>query len=142
MLMTLKNASNQEEMENMRCLEEKSKTYGLKLNRSKTKIKIVDRAQKNLHYIKEIGGFEVVNSFIYLESLITNDGGCDREIRRRLTIAITAMMKLVTVSKNSSLTRHTKLRLVRALIFPIATYASETWTLKKADKNKLDAFEM
>ncbi|CAG9831102.1 unnamed protein product [Diabrotica balteata] len=76
---TLIIAANQEEMEDiMRCLEEKSKT---KLNRSKTKIMIVDRARNNLQHIKEIEGCEVVNSFIYLGSLITNNEGCDREIR-------------------------------------------------------------
>ncbi|CAG9829743.1 unnamed protein product [Diabrotica balteata] len=52
------------------------------------------------------------------------------------------MMKLIAIWKNFIITIHTKLRLARALIFCIAIYASETWTLKKADKNKLDAFEM
>ena len=126
-------------MERLRiCSEE----YGLYLNKKKTKIMIINRAENNSPNIHEIAGYEVVNKFSYLGSLITNKGGCEQEIRRRLTMARTATVKLTKIWKDTSVTKNTKLKIVNCLIFPIATYAAETWTLKKADRKRIEAFEL
>jgi len=112
------------------------------LNKSKTKIMIDDRQDNNSPQISAIVGYEVVNNFNYLGLLITITGKCESEILRRLIMARSATTKLNQIWKERSITKTTKLRLVDALVFPIATYAAETWTLNKVDKNRVEAFEM
>ncbi|XP_050514781.1 uncharacterized protein LOC126890021 [Diabrotica virgifera virgifera] len=119
-----------------------SREYGLKINAQKTKVMIIDRIRNNQPEIRNVAGFEVVNRFNYLGSLITNNGGCEEEIPRRLTMARSATVKLTKIWKDPAITRNTKLRLVRKLTFPLATYASETWTIKKSDSRHIMAFEM
>lgn len=71
-----------------------SEELGLAINATKTKIMIVDRANNNLPHTRQVAGFEVVNSFVYLGAMITNKGGCTEEIKRRIAIARTATTKL------------------------------------------------
>ena len=100
---------------------------------------IIDRNPAN---VGQIDGFEVVENFSYLGSLITNKGGCDEEIKRRLAMARNSTIKLTRIWKDSAISQRNKLKLLNSLIFPIATYASETWTLKMANRRRIDAFEM
>ncbi|VEN61013.1 unnamed protein product, partial [Callosobruchus maculatus] len=88
------------------------------------------------------GRCEVVQSFVYLGSLIDNSGSCENEIRRRIQQARVAMTKLTKIWRDHSITKATKMSLVQTLVFSIFLYASETWTVKKADRARIDAFEM
>ncbi|CAH2210972.1 jg14263 [Pararge aegeria aegeria] len=85
---------------------------------------------------------EIVENFIYLGSNISATGSCETEVRRRIGLAKSAMSQLHRTWKDRNISIKTKVRLVRALIFPIFTYAAETWTIKAADRQRIDAFEM
>ncbi|KMQ86521.1 endonuclease-reverse transcriptase [Lasius niger] len=103
---------------------------------------IVDRPNNNNPDTARIAGYEVVSRFEYLGLVITNTGDCEPEIRRRIAMARSSTTKLTRIWKDTSITIKTKLRLLRILIFPIATYAAETWTVKMADRRRIDALEM
>lgn len=140
---TLILAASSEELEYvMNRLDTVSREYGLRINAQKTKVMIIDRHRDNQPEIRNIAGYEVVSRFNYLGSVVTNSGGCEEEIRRRLTMARSATAKLTKIWKDTDITKNTKLRLVRALVFPIATYAAETWTIKKTDTKRIMSFEM
>lgn len=85
---------------------------------------------------------EVVNDFIFLDFKIDRDGDCTPEIRRRITLGREAMVSMSKIWKSRDINLATKCRLVNAIVFPIATYGCETWTLRKADKKRIDAFEL
>ena len=109
-----------------------SEAKGLKLNVTKTKYMIVgDASNSSL----SVDGQEVekISDFNFLGAVITNEGGCSIEIRRRTAMARSEMIKLSNIWKDRGITKNTKTRLVQALIFPIATYACESWTMTKAD---------
>lgn len=89
-----------------------------------------------------IGNFKVVDKFVYLGALINNQGDCEAEIRGRIQLGRTAMSQLTKVWKNPNITRHTKINLIKTLVFSVFHYASETWTLRTADRCRMDAFEM
>ena len=117
-----------------------SEEMGLSINRSKTKLIIVDRSGK-----LELNGslnFELTDNFIYLGYSISNNGSCEVEVRRRIGMAKSAMSQLDRVWKDRSISITTKSYLVRTLVFSIFIYGAETWTLKKADRDRIDAFEM
>ena len=119
-----------------------SELLGLRLNVSKTTIMAIAPDSVEEPFI--IDGNEVgsVSKFNFLGSLITEEGGCSQEIRHCLAMARSAMTNLSKIWADRVITRTTKVRLVQALVFPIALYASETWTLYKADHNRIAAFEM
>ncbi|VEN62280.1 unnamed protein product [Callosobruchus maculatus] len=96
----------------------------------------------NHREIKSIGRYEVVQSFVYLGSLIDNSGSCENEIRRRIQQPRVAMTKLTKIWRNHNITKATKMSLVQSLVFSIFLYVSETWTVKQADRACIDAFEM
>lgn len=123
-------------------MESVSLGFGLRINRSKTKVMIVDRINNNSPEVTTIANCDVVQSYIYLGALITNEGGCAEEIKRRMAITRSAMDKLKKIWRNRNITKATKTRLVRALVFPIFLYAAETWTLRESEKKKIDALEM
>lgn len=131
-------------MEDMRTLLQKLETesleLGLAINRSKTKLMIVDRGEK----LTDMGniGVEVVQNYIYLGAQISNDGSCVQEIKRRIAMAKDATTRLNGIWKNRGISNNTKMRLVRALIFPIFLYGVETWTIKARERQRIDAFEM
>ena len=85
---------------------------------------------------------ESVSKFNFLGSLITKEGGSSQEIRHRLAMTHSAMTNLSKILAERGITRTTKVRLVQAFVFPIALYASETWTLNKADRIRIASFEM
>ncbi|VEN41549.1 unnamed protein product, partial [Callosobruchus maculatus] len=139
---TLIAASQEELVALLNILEQRSAEYGLGINYNKTKVMIVDREHDNYREIKSIGCCEVVQSFIYLGSLIDNSGSCENKIRRRIQQARVAMTKLTKIWRDHNITKATKMSLVQSLVFSIFLYASETCTVKKADRARIDAFEM
>ena len=85
---------------------------------------------------------DCVDNFNFLGSLILNDGGSSGEIKRRLAMAKTSANALSTIWKDRGITKATKIRIMKALIFPVATYGAETWSVGIADSKKISAFEM
>ena len=83
----------------------------------------------------KIGGekVEVVTDFLFLGSKVTLDGDCHHEIRRRLLLGRKAMKNLNSVLKSGVITLLTKVRIIKAVVFPVVTYSYETWTIKKAE---------
>ena len=88
----------------------------------------------------EIDG-ETVSDFIFLGSKITADGDCS-EIKRRLLLGRKVMTNLDSIFKSRDITLPTKVRLVKAMVFPVVTYGCESWTVKKAERWRIDAFEL
>ncbi|XP_023218329.1 uncharacterized protein LOC111620600 [Centruroides sculpturatus] len=120
-------------------LETESREYGLLINESKIKVMIIDCS---LTQTMEIAGYKVVNEFVYLRSFLTNKGECNNEIKCRICLAHNTTSKLFRIWKNSAITIFNKLKLIRTLIFPIVTYASETWTINATSQKKLDSLKL
>ena len=85
---------------------------------------------------------ETVADFIFLHSKITADGDCSHEIKKRLLFGRKAMTKLDSMFKSRDITLPTKVRLVKAIVFPVVMYGCESWTVKKAEHRRIDAFEL
>ena len=120
-------------------VKEESEKVGLKLNIQKTKTMApgpitsmeIDR-----------GTVETVSDFILGGSKITADGDCSHEIKRRLLLGRKVMTNLDSILKSRDITLPTKVRLVKAMIFPVVMYGCECWTVKKAERQRIDAFEL
>lgn len=126
----------------LQLLECTSLEYGLAINREKTKMMIVDRKTNNRPEIHNIGNCAVVQSYIYLGSTINNTGSCEEEIRRRCAVTRSAVEKLKKIWRDRRITKNTKVRLMRCLVFPIFLYGAETWTIRQKDRSRIDALEM
>ena len=85
---------------------------------------------------------ETVADFIFLGSKIAADGDCSHEIKRRLLLGRKVMTNLDSTLKSRDITLSTKFRLVKAMVFPVVTYGCESWTIKKAEQRRIDAFEV
>ena len=85
---------------------------------------------------------ETVTDFIFLGSKITADGDCSHDIKRRLLLGRKAMTNLDSIFKSRDITLPTKVRLVKAMVFPVVMYGCESWTIKKAEHRRIDAFEL
>ena len=85
---------------------------------------------------------EIVADFIFLGSKITADGDCSHEIKRRLLLGRKAMINLDSILKSRDITLPTKVHLVKAMVFPVVMYGCESWTLNKAERWRIDAFEL
>ena len=85
---------------------------------------------------------ETVSDFIFLGSKITADGDCSYEIKRRLLLGRKVMAKLDSIFKSRDITLPTKVRLVKAMVFPVVMCGCESWTMKKAECQRIDAFEL
>ena len=85
---------------------------------------------------------ETVADCIFLGSKITADGDCSHEIKRRLLIGRKVMTNLNSIFKSRDVTLLTKVRLVKAMVFPVVMYGCESWTVKKAERRRIDAFEL
>ena len=85
---------------------------------------------------------ETVSDFIFLGSKITADGDCSHEIKRRLLLGRKVMTNLDSILKSRHITLPTKVRLVKAMVFPVVMYACESWTVKKAERGRIDVFEL
>ena len=85
---------------------------------------------------------ETVTEFIFGGSKITADGDCSHEIKRRLLLGRKVMTNLDIILKSRDITLPTKVRLVKAMVFPVAMYGCESWAIKKAEHRRIDAFEL
>ena len=85
---------------------------------------------------------ETVSDFIFLDSKITADGDCGHEIKRRLLLGRKVMTNLDSILKSRDITLPTKFHLVKAMVFPVVMYGCESWTVKKAECQRIDAFEL
>ena len=119
-------------------VKEESEKVGLKLNIQKTKIMVSGPITS-----WEIDGEteETVSDFIFLGSKITADGDCSHEIKRRLLLGRKVMTSLDSIFKSRDITLPTKVRLVKAMVFPVVMYGCESWTVKKAERQRIDTFE-
>ena len=112
---------------------------GLKLNIQKTKIMASGPITS-----WQIDGetMEAVTDFIFLSSKITADGDCSPEIKRHLLLGRKVMTNLDSILKSRDITLPTEIYLVKTLVFPVVTYRCESWTIKKAEHRRIDAFEL
>ena len=85
---------------------------------------------------------ETVSDFIFLGSKITADGDCSHEIKRRLLLGRKLRTNLDSIFKSRNITLPTKVRLVKAMVFPVVMYGCESWTMKKAERRRIDGFEL
>ena len=120
-------------------VKEESEKVGLKLNIQKTKI----MASGPLTLWQNNGvTVEKVSDFIFLGSKITAAGDSSHEIKRRLLLGRKVMTNLDSILKSRDITLPTKVHLVKAMVFPVAMYGCERWTVKKAERRRIDAFEL
>ena len=117
-------------------MKEESENVGLKLNIQKTKIMASGPITS-----WEIDG-ETVADFIILGSKITADGDYSHEIRRRLCLGRKVMTNPDSIFKSRDITLPTKVHLVKVMVFPVVMHGSESWTVKKAERRRIDAFEL
>ena len=117
-------------------VKEDSEKVGLKLNIEKTKIMASGPITS-----WQIDG-ETVADFIFLGSKITADGDCSHEIKRCLLLGMKVMTNLDSILKSRDITLPTKVHLVKAMVFPVVMYECESWTIKKAECRRIDAFEL
>ena len=89
-----------------------------------------------------MGRLETVADFIFLGSKITADGDCSHGIKRRLLLGRKVMTNLGSILKSRNITLPTKVLLVKAMVFPVVMYGCESWTIKKAERQRIDAFEL
>ena len=85
---------------------------------------------------------EIVTDFIFLCSKITADGDCSHEVKRRLLFGRKVMTNSDSILKSRDITLPTKIHLVKAMVFPVVMYGCESWTIKKAGHQRIDAFEL
>ena len=133
-------AESEEELRSLLMkVKEESEKVGLKLNIQKTKI-----MASGLITSWEIDGetVETVSDFIFLGSQITADCDCSHEIKRRLLLGRKVMTNLDSILKSRDITLPTKVCLVKAMVFPVVMYGCESWTIKKAECRRIDAFEL
>ena len=119
-------------------VKEESEKFDLNLNIQNTKIMAY-----GLISSLQIDGetMETVTDFIFLGSKITADGNCNHEIKRCLLLRRKTMTKLDTMLKSRDITLPTKVCFVKAMVFPVVMYGCESWTIKKAEHRRIDAFE-
>src|SRR5574341_772508 len=133
-------AESEEELKSLLMkVKVESEKVGLKLNIQKTKITASGPITSC-----EIDGetVETVSDFILGGSKITTDGDCSHEIKRRLLLGRKVMTNLDSIFKSRDITSPTKVHLVKAIVFPVVMYGCESWTVKKAECQRIDAFEL
>ena len=133
-------AESEEELKSLLIkVKEESEKVGLKLNIQKMKIMASGPITS-----WEIDGetVETVPDFIFLGSKITADGDCSHEIKRHLLLGRKVMTNLDSIFKSRDITLTTKVCLVKAMVFPVVMYGCESWTVKKAEGRRIDAFEL
>ena len=133
-------AESEEELKRLLIrLKEEREKVSLKLNIQKTKIMASGPITS-----WQIDGetVETVWDFIFFGSKITADGDCSHEIKRRLLLGRKVMTNLHSILKSRDITLPTKVRLVKAMIFPVVMYGCESWTVMKAEHQRIDAFEL
>ena len=119
-------------------VKEESEKVGLKLNIQK--MKIMASGPNTSWEIDET--VETVSDFIFWGSKITADGDCSHDIKRHLLLGRKVMTNLDSILKSRDITLPTKVHLIKAMVFPVVMYGCESWTVKKAECRRIDAFEM
>ena len=133
-------AESEEELKNLLMkVKEESEKVGLKLNIQKTNIMV---SSPITSWQTDGETIETVADFIFWVSRITADGACSHEIKRHLLLGRKIITNLDNILKSRDITLPTKLHLVKAMVFPIVIYGCESWTVKKAEPQKVDAFEL
>ena len=133
-------AESEEELKSLLMkVKEESEKVGLKLSIQKTEIMASDPI---ISWQIDWETMETVTDFIFLGSKITADGDCSHEIKRRLLLGRKVMTDLDSILKSRDITLPTKVRLVKAIVFPVVTYGCESWTIKKAECRRIDAFKV
>ena len=133
-------AESEEELKSLLMkVKEETEKFGLKLNIRKMKIMASGPVTS-----WEIDGktVETVSDFIVWGSKITADGDCSHEIKRRLLLGRKVMSNLDSIFKSRDITLPTKVHLVKAMVFPVVMYGCESWTMEKAEDQRIDAFEL
>ena len=128
--------------------EEKLKSLLMKVKEESEKVDLKLNIQKTKNMASgpitswEIDGdtVETVSDFIFLGSKITADGDCSHEIKRHLLLGRKVMINLDVIFQSRDITLPTKVCLVKAMVFPVVMYGCESWTVKKAERQKIDAF--
>ena len=136
---TLMTESEEELKSLLMKVKEESEKVGLKLNIQKTKTMASGPITS-----WEIDGetVETVSDLIFLDSKTTADGECSHEIKRHLLLGRKVMTNLDSIFKNRDITLPTKVHLVKAMFFPVVMYGWDSWTIKKAERQRIDAFEV
>ena len=133
-------AESEEELKSLLMkVKEENEKVGFKLNIQKTKIMASSPITS-----WQVGGetAETVADFIFLDSKITADDNCSRESKRRLLLERKVMTNLDSILKSRDITLPTKVHLAKAMVFPVVMYGCESWTIKKAERRRIDAFEL
>ena len=132
-------AESEEEQKSLSKVKEKSEKASLKLSIQKMKIMASGPITS-----WQIDGeaMETVTEFIFLGTKITVDGDCSHEIKRCLLLGRKVMTSLDSILKSRDITLPTKVCLVKAIVFPVVMYGCESWTVKKAECRRIDAFEL
>ena len=120
-------------------VKEKRENSGLKLNIQKMKI---IASGPIISWQIDRGTMETMTDFIFLASKITAYGDCSHEIKRHLLLGRKAMPNLNSILKSRDITLPTKIHLVKAMLFPVVMYGCESWTVKRAEGQRIDAFEL
>ena len=130
-------AESEEELKTLLMkVKEESEKVGLRLNIQKTKIMASGPITS-----WQIDG-ETVSEFIFWGSKITADGDCNHEIKGRLLLGRKVMTNLDSILKSRDISLPTKVRLVKAMVFPVVMYGCDSWTVKKVEHRRIDAFEL
>ena len=133
-------AESEEELKSLLMkVKEQSEKVGLELNIEQTKIMASDPITS-----WEIDGetVETVSDFILRGCKLTADGDCSHKLKRRLLLGRKVMTNLDSIFKSRDITLPTKIHLVKAMVFPVVMYGCESWTIKKAERRRTDAFEL
>ena len=120
-------------------LKEESEKAGLKLNIQKTKIMA---SSSIISWQIDGETMETVKGFIFMGSKLTADGDCSHEIKRCLLLGRKAMTNLHSMLKSRDTTLPIKVHLVKAMVFPVFIYGCESWIIQKAERQRIDAFEL
>ena len=133
-------AESEEELKSLLMkVKEVSEKVGLKLNIQKTKIMASGPITS-----WQIDGetVETVSDFLFGGSKITADGDCSHEIKKCLLLEMKVMTNIDSILKSRDITLSTKVRIVKAMVFPVVIYGCESWTIKKAERQRIDVFEL
>ena len=133
-------AESEEELKSLLMkVKEESEKFGLKLNIQKTRV----MASGPITSWQTDGEtVETMADFIFGDSKITADGGCSHEIKSCLLLRRKVVTNLESILKSRGITLSTKVRLVKAMVFPVVMFGCESWTIKKAERRRIDAFEL
>ena len=132
-------AESEEDLKSLSMKVKESEKVGLKLNIQKTKIMA---SVPITSWERDGETVETVSDFIFLGSKITADGDCSHEIKRHLLLGRKVMTNLDSILKSRDITLPTKIHLLKAMVSPVVMYGCESWTVKKAEHRRIEAFEL